>query len=514
MSVIHRILILVLVMATILGTSPANEDDLNTIVEGVEYHDQLIRTFRVSYTLRKQDGSGPERLRYGDCIFADGMILATEVIPAESIGDNGEQGLKTLRKLVYNKEEFMELTEYQPENGAGWKEFFYFPLKDFQNTFLHRRSPLFSTTVNLMPLSEFLKSPSVVSVYPDGYKKIEGDTCFRILCLTSENQKEEILINLDKGYRIQGVRSLDSENQNTSQEGDTSGSIRRIDWAHYKAQIWYPKKAYYEDYQINRSTNEKEIEYWEEIAFTNFEANIEIPADTFLMAPPDDAVFVKRPKTYPLTLTGTVVDALEATPISIFFRRISVNDTIYRTVRLKAAVARPLEIIKFTPPPGIRIHQFRSTVPDEVVFEAIIGPNLPTGTISANIVIQLKNLYIEGQNNTTPIEIAIPVEGFVEGELSLFPERFFFGFISTGKEKTSVIELKNSAKAPLLITKVDEHPSIKTTVEEISPGYAYTIRATVKPDAPLGTLEEPIRIHTEQQGVESVLEIPVSGIVR
>lgn len=513
MAATYRILILMLVTATILGPSSANEEELNTIVEGVAYHDQLIRTFSVSYTLKKGDGAGLERLRHGECIFADGLILVTEVIPAEPIGDDGEKGTKTLRKLVYNKEEFMELTEYQPENGAGWKEFFYFPLKDFQNIFPHRRSPLFSTTVDLMPLSQFLKSPSVSSVSPNGYKKVASDTCFRILYLTSENQKSEILINLDKGYRIQWVRSLDSENQNTSQEGDTPGSIRRIDWAHYKDQLWYPKKAYYENYRIDRTTNEKKTEYWEEIVFTDFEANIEIPADAFLMAPPDGAVFVKRPKAYPLTLTGTVVDALEVTPISIFFRRISVNDTIYRTVRLKAAVARPLEIIKFTPPPGIRIHQFRSTVPDEVVFEAIIGPNLPAGTISANIIIQLKNLYLEGENSTAP-EIAIPVEGFVEGELSLFPERFFFGFISTGTEKTSVIELKNSTKSPLLITRVSEHPSIQTTVEMIKPGYAYTIRATVKSDASPGKLEDPIRIHTEQQGVESVLEIPLSGIVR
>lgn len=510
----YRILILMLVTATILGTSSADEADLNTIVEAVSYHDQLIRTFSVSYTLKTGKGSGPERLRYGECIFADGMILATEVIPAEPSGDDGEKGIKTLRKLVYNQEEFMELAEYQPEQGDGWKEFFYFPLKDFQSIFHHRRSPLFSTTVDSMPLSEFLKSPSVSSVYPDGYKKIEGDTCFRILYLTRENQKLEILINLDKGYRLQGVHSLDSENQSTSQEGNTPGSIRRIEWAHYKDQIWYPKKTYYEDYQINRDTNKKEIEYWEEIVFTNFEANIDIPADAFLMTPPDDAVFVKRFKMYPQTLTGAVVDALEVTPISIFLRRISVNDTIYRTVRLKAAVARPLEISKFTPPPGIRIHQFASTVPDEVAFEAIIGPNLPSGTVSANIVIQLKNLYFKGQKNTEPIEIAIPVEGFVEGKSSLFPERFFFGFIPSGEKRTSTLELKNTTKSPLLITKVSEHPSVKITVEEMKPGYTYAIRATVQPNAPAGELKETIHIHTERQGVENVLEIPLSGIVR
>lgn len=295
MFAILRILILVLVMPAIPGASSASEEDLNIIVESVKYHDRLIRTFRVSYTLKKQHRGDLIRHRQGECIFSNGMILATEVTPSEPIGDHREKRTKTLRKLVYNKEEFMELTEYQPENEEeGWKEFFYYRLEDFRYIFLHRRSPLFSTTVSFMPLDEFLKSPSVVSVYPDGYEEIDDDTCFRISCLKSSGQKGEILINLDKGYRIQEVRSLDPENQNTSREGHATGAIRKIDWTQYKDQIWYPTRAYFEHYLINRRTNEKKTEYWEEIVFTDFEANIEISEDTFLMVPPDNVVLIKR----------------------------------------------------------------------------------------------------------------------------------------------------------------------------------------------------------------------------
>ena len=97
MTATYRILILMLVTATILGTSSADEEDLSTIVEGVAYHDQLIRTFSVSYTLKKGEGSGPERLRHGECIFADGMILATDTSdPAITSGRGGTENLLTV----------------------------------------------------------------------------------------------------------------------------------------------------------------------------------------------------------------------------------------------------------------------------------------------------------------------------------------------------------------------------------------------------------------------------------
>ena len=220
-------------------------------------------------------------------------------------------------------------------------------------------------------------------------------------------------------------------------------------------------------------------------------------------------------KAYPLTITGKVVDALEVTPSNIFLRRIGVKDSVHRTIKLKAPKGKSLEIKQITIPEGVKIQEFLGATPNSVILEATVGPNLPPGQFSAHVKIELNNIYAAKGKTASPITIEIPIEGIVEGDLSVFPERFFLGFIPSGEEKSCTVELKNSEEIPIQLSRAQaEGDSVNVIVEPTKPGYTYKITATTQANAPQGQLKDTIRIYIEEQGAEKVVEIPLFGVVR
>ena len=219
---------------------------------------------------------------------------------------------------------------------------------------------------------------------------------------------------------------------------------------------------------------------------------------------------------FPLTVTGDVVDPIEVVPQSIYLRRISVSETIRRTVRIRAPQNKRLEILKISASDYINIKRFPGPEPDRsAILEVVIGPNLPIGSLSGSIELELKNIYSGEGFKSEPIKIAIPVEGIVEGELSVFPERFFFGFISPKERRSCSVELKNTMKSPISVIKAESKSSwIEVSVVPKKPGYHYEIKATIKPHVPKGILEDVVRIHTKRGNSVDILEIPLFGIVR
>ena len=220
-------------------------------------------------------------------------------------------------------------------------------------------------------------------------------------------------------------------------------------------------------------------------------------------------------KAYPLTITGNVVDALEVTPSNIFLRRIGVKDSVHRTIKLKAPKGKPLKIERITAPDRVKIQEFPGATPNSVILEATVGPNLPPGQFSERIEVELNNIYAAKGKTASPITIEIPIEGIVEGDLSVFPERFFLGFIPSGEEKSCTVELKNSEEIPIQLSRAQaEGDSVNVIVEPTKPGYTYKITATTQANAPQGQLKDTIRIYIEEQGAEKVVEIPLFGVVR
>ena len=210
-----------------------------------------------------------------------------------------------------------------------------------------------------------------------------------------------------------------------------------------------------------------------------------------------------------------MVDALGVTPSNIFLRRIGVKDSVHRTIRLKVPKDKPLKIKRITTPDGVKIQEFPGATPNSVILEATVGPNLPPGQFSERVEIELNNIYAPKGRAASPITIEIPIEGIVEGYLSVYPERFFLGFIPSGEEKSCTVKLKNSEEIPIQFSRAQVGgDSVNVIVEPTKPGYTYKITATTQANAPQGQLKDTIRIYIEKQGTEKIVEIPLFGVVR
>ena len=263
----------------------ANMEDLAIVLEGVKYHDQLIKSCRVSFmsqafTSKESNVAGTESRNQaieGEYFFTDGMLALTQF--------ESEMTLKQ----VYDKERIMEVYIYEPQDEAAWHEVFYYPKHRFNGLLDRYYSPLFWTEIEGLSLDEivslYVKTPDE-SVQSRGYEMIQGEQCFRLSLIGSLSDMD-VIVNLDRGYRIQEIRI--TYKSGTTLENHTLISVQKVEWEHDKDDIWYPASTYTEIYVLHNQTAVKQTRFREQIQFKDFEANIKIPEDVFLTEPPPGA---------------------------------------------------------------------------------------------------------------------------------------------------------------------------------------------------------------------------------
>ena len=268
----------------------ADIEDLAVVLEGVKYHDQLIKSCRVSFmnqafTSKESNVAGTESINAvieGECFSADGMLALTQF--------ESEMTLKQ----IYDKERIMEVYIYEPQDEAASYEVFYYPKHRFNGILDRYYSPLFWTEVEGLPLDEivslYVKAPDE-SVESRGYEMIQGEQCFRLSLIGSLSDMD-VVVNLNRGYRIQEIHV--TYKSGTTLENHTLISTQKVEWKHYKEDIWYPTSTHTEIYALHNQTGVKQTRFREQIQFKDFEANIRIPEDVFLTEPPPGAESVRR----------------------------------------------------------------------------------------------------------------------------------------------------------------------------------------------------------------------------
>lgn len=269
----------------------ASMEDLAVVLEGVKYHDQLIRSCRVSFASRaftsnEYNAASTESINQameGECFSADGMLTLTQITPRTQFAP------KTTLKQIYDKERIMEVYIHEPQDERAWYEVFYYPTHRFNGVLDQHYSPLFWTEVEGLPLDEivnlYVKAPDE-NVWSRGYEIIQGEQCFR-LSLIGALSDINVVVNLDRGYRIQEVHI--TYKSGTTLDNHTLISVQKVEWEHYKDDIWYPASTYTEIYVLHNQTGVKQTRFREQMQFKDFEANIKIPEDVFLTEPPPGA---------------------------------------------------------------------------------------------------------------------------------------------------------------------------------------------------------------------------------
>jgi hypothetical protein len=109
---------------------------------------------------------------------------------------------------------------------------------------------------------------------------------------------------------------------------------------------------------------------------------------------------------------------------------------------------------------------------------------------------------------------AIVVQGFFQGNVSIFPQAVFMGMVQPGQSFVpQALSVRNRGNVPVEITSVETGvPWLKAEVKTITPQQVYQIDLIVDPLPPPGRFEQVVKIHTSDPPPPYV--ITVSGVVR
>ncbi|MCK4904869.1 DUF1573 domain-containing protein [bacterium] len=135
-----------------------------------------------------------------------------------------------------------------------------------------------------------------------------------------------------------------------------------------------------------------------------------------------------------------------------------------------------------------------------------ISPDIPIGEFKGKLII-----YTDDKKHP---KIEISVTGNIKGDIELRPDMFFFGFVKREETSSCKVTIFTTSKEPLKIEKIES--SLQFVSVAINPkveGKEYEITATLKDNAPVGSIKGNITIYTNNL-TQPKIEIPVYGLVK
>ncbi|MBU0533739.1 MAG: DUF1573 domain-containing protein [Candidatus Omnitrophica bacterium] len=140
--------------------------------------------------------------------------------------------------------------------------------------------------------------------------------------------------------------------------------------------------------------------------------------------------------------------------------------------------------------------------------EVSLSPDIPVGKFEEKVTI-----YTTSEKYP---KIEIPVTGNIKEEkmIESRPNMFFFGFVNKGETPASKMTIFTTGKEPLKIERI-ENPldCISVAITPKTEDKEYEITATLKDNAPTGSIKGNITIHTNNPD-QPKIEIPVYGLVK
>ena len=210
-----------------------------------------------------------------------------------------------------------------------------------------------------------------------------------------------------------------------------------------------------------------------------------------------------------LTVTGIVEGSLVVLPERLYFGDIHNTESIERTIELVDIEGGDVRIAKVEsssryitaeiPPSSARVR-------DKVEIVVTIGPGLPIGRLNEKLVIHT--------DNKEQSSIEVPIEGNVVGEIKVFPNQFFFGYVERGEPVSRKVVISKTGDEDLKILKVESNlESVSVRVLSLEQNNKYAIKATLGSHAPEGTMHGIIKVHTNSVQ-QPVIELPLYALIK
>ena len=206
----------------------------------------------------------------------------------------------------------------------------------------------------------------------------------------------------------------------------------------------------------------------------------------------------------------TIQKGLQLSPNNINFGNINKGTTITKKLYIAKPWDEELVLLKIQPSSDYLSANFSKTADkqnEDFEVEVTLAPNIPLGKFEEKLTIYTTSAKY--------LKIEIPVTANIKGDIEFHPYTFFFGVVKKGTTPTAKVTIFTTGENLLKIQRIDNplEGLVSVAITHKTEGKEYEITATLKDNAPIGTIKGTITIRTNNSD-QPKIEISVYALIK
>jgi hypothetical protein len=207
---------------------------------------------------------------------------------------------------------------------------------------------------------------------------------------------------------------------------------------------------------------------------------------------------------YKLTISGEIIEDVSIKPRNIDFGLVSLGEKTNKTVTIKSQTTPDFKIKKITPSKPFINTSIAEEKNGEYVISVALEHNPEIGRFSGGI-------YLE-TNSQMQKTVTVPFFGEIVGDVTTYPKKIYYGFVTRGKELTHKLFVKiNKSNINILSIKTfPDYVSSKIVEKGEKDNHHYLIEVRLHAEAAAGKIGGLLELYTNSK-IQPVVRIPIIG---
>jgi hypothetical protein len=211
----------------------------------------------------------------------------------------------------------------------------------------------------------------------------------------------------------------------------------------------------------------------------------------------------ERPS-YKLTISGEIIEDVSIKPRNIDFGSVYIGEKTNKTVTIKSQTKSDFKIKKITSSKPFINASITEEKNGEYVVKIALENNPEIGRFSGGIFFET--------NSQIQKKVTIPFFGEIVGDVTTYPKKIYYGFVTKGKELTHKLFVKiNKSNIKVLSIKTSpDYVSSKIVKKGEKDNHHYLIEVKLHAEAAAGEIGGVIELYTNSK-IQPVVRIPIMG---
>lgn len=220
----------------------------------------------------------------------------------------------------------------------------------------------------------------------------------------------------------------------------------------------------------------------------------------------DIAVISNDPErpSYKLTISGEIIEDVIIKPRNIDFGSVRVGEKTNKTVSIKSQTKPDFKIKKITSSKPFINASIAEEKNGVYVIKVALEHNPEIGRFSGGIVLETNSQILK--------KVIIPFFGEIVGDITTYPKKIYYGFVTKGKELSQKLYVKiNESNIKILSIKVSpDYIDTKIIEKNETNNHHYLIEVKLHAETAVGKIGGVLELYTSSK-IQPVMKIPIIG---